>query len=81
MGALNSEATKNQCSMILRYLQDYGSISQLEAANELGCYRLSSRIYDLKQQGYNIVKTMESKKNRYGKSVSFARYAIKEETA
>ena len=81
MGTLNSEATNNQCSMILQYMRDCGSISQIEAASELGCYRLSSRIYDLKKQGYAIAKTMESKKNRYGKSVSFARYTIKEETA
>lgn len=76
MGTLVNEHTSTQCDMILRYMQDFGSISQVEAASEFGCYRLSGRIYDLKQRGYNIGKTMETKKNRYGKHISFARYSL-----
>ena len=76
MGTLVNESTMSQCDMILRYMQDFGSITQLEAAQEFGCFRLSGRIYDLKQRGIPIERTMVSRKNRYGKSVSFARYAI-----
>lgn len=68
--------TKNQCDMILQYMQDFGSITQVEAASEIGCYRLSGRIYDLRARGYEIRRTMESRKNRYGKPVSFARYSL-----
>jgi len=82
MGTLINDNTMTQCDMILRYMQDFGSISQIEAASEFGCYRLSGRIYDLRARGYAITKEMQSKKNRYGKSVSFARYSLaKEATA
>jgi hypothetical protein len=39
--------------------------------------RLASRITDLKQQGYEIRKTMENNKNRYGDVVRYARYTLK----
>lgn len=79
MGTLTNEQTMTQCDMILRYMQDFGSISQVEAAAEFGCYRLSGRIYDLKQRGIPIDTTMESRKNRYGKKISFARYTLTEQ--
>ena len=70
--------TKTQCDMILRYMQDNGSITQIEAASEIGCYRLSGRIYDLRAMGYEIKKEMQTKKNRYGRAVSFAKYSLLE---
>lgn len=73
------EHTTTQCDMILNYMRDFGSISQLEAAKEFGCYRLSGRIFDLKQRGHAIGKKMESQKNRYGKQIAFARYYLKED--
>lgn len=81
MGTLVNETTTTQCDMILRYMQEFGSISQVEAAAEFGCYRLSGRIFDLRARGYNIKRKMESRKNRYGKIVRFARYYLKEEVA
>lgn len=81
MGTLKNEQTMTQCDMILRFMQENGGITQLEAAQEFGCFRLSGRIYDLKQRGVRIGRTMVSRKNRYGKSIAFARYSILEETA
>ena len=53
--------TQNQ--MILMHLQDYGSITSIEAMQQYGIMRLASRINDLKREGYNIVsETMKSKK-------------------
>lgn len=80
MGTLINETTGTQCDMILAYLRENGSITQIEAASEFGCYRLSGRIYDLRARGYEIKRTMETKKNRYGKPVAFARYSIREES-
>lgn len=65
-----------QCDMILDFMQRNGSISQLEAAEELGCWRLGARIWDLRHAGHDIRKDMVTKKNRYGKPVSFARYYL-----
>ena len=39
---------------ILFHLQEYGSITPMEALNEYGCFRLASRIHDLKRDGIDI---------------------------
>lgn len=65
-----------QTEQILRHLADYGSITSLEAMNEYGIMRLASRISDLKSSGYPIIKDTETSKNRYGESVSYARYRL-----
>lgn len=79
MSTLVSEATATQCDMILTYLREHGSITQMEAAEEFGCWRLGARIWDLRHAGHEIKRDMVSKKNRYGKPVAFARYTICEE--
>lgn len=66
----------NQCELILKYLKDFGSITTFESYEELGITRLPSRINDLKNQGYEFNKDWVTKKNRYGKSISFLRYSI-----
>ena len=65
-----------QCDMILRYMQDTGSITPWEAMREFGCMRLGARIYDLKRQGVPIITDCVSEKNRYGKRVRYARYRL-----
>lgn len=67
-----------QCDRILSYINEQGSITQLEALKELGCFRLASRINDLKRKGYNIRKDMITVKNRYDEPVKVARYALAE---
>ena len=57
-------------------MKDYGSITAAEAMSEFGCYRLAARISDLKNEGYEINRVMETGKNRYGDSVSYARYSL-----
>ena len=66
-----------QCQRIIDYMRQFGSISTIEAFNDLGVARLASRIHDLKGQGYNIVSTMGTAKNRYGETVHFAVYRLK----
>lgn len=63
-----------QCERILQYIDENGSITQLDALREFGCMRLASRISDLKKAGYPIRGKMETSKNRYGESVSYSRY-------
>ena len=65
-----------QCERIQRHLEDYGSITSLEAMQEYGIMRLASRISDLKRLGIPIKKEMVSGKNRYGESTTYARYTL-----
>lgn len=67
-----------QKEMIVKYIQDFGSISTYEAFIDLGIARLASRINDLKNDGININKETIKAKNRYGKKVHYARYRIGE---
>ena len=43
-----------QCDRIIRHLNDYGSITSLEAMKEYGIMRLASRISDLRRRGYHL---------------------------
>ena len=68
-----------QCEKILRHMEDYGSITSIEAMQEYGIMRLASRISDIKHLGIPIQKEMVSGKNRYGESTSYARYSLKKD--
>ncbi|MBQ6092219.1 MAG: helix-turn-helix domain-containing protein [Clostridia bacterium] len=69
-------ATATQCERVLKYINDFGSITQLDAIADLGVMRLASRISDLKKAGYPLTKTMESGRNRYGDKTCYARYSM-----
>lgn len=64
-----------QCERIIDYLDEFGAITQLEAIRDLGCFRLASRISDLKKQGHNIVSEMVAVKNRWGEKTYVAKYS------
>ena len=65
-----------QCEKVLDYMRRFGSITQLEALQDIGCMRLASRISDLRCQGYAIGRRMKTSKNRYGEEVHFAEYYL-----
>ena len=66
----------SQNEMILDYLQKEGSITQAEAINRFGCYRLGARVWELKQRGHKIIKYTEKGRNRFGLPTRYARYAL-----
>lgn len=68
--------TQNQ--RILEYIEQFGSITQMEALNEIGCMRLASRISNLRSMGYNIVSETIPVKNRYGETCHIKRYKFGE---
>ena len=69
----------SQCEKILKYIEDNGSITQLDALREFGCMRLASRISDIKKMGYPVRKKLEASKNRYGEPIHYARYTLESE--
>lgn len=71
-------AKLTQCERVLRHLEDFGSISSLEAMSEYGIMRLASRISDLKGQGYPIVAERVTGKNRYEEPTSYCVYRLAE---
>ena len=61
---------------ILKYMQDYGSITPVEAFRDLGVMRLGARIYDLEQEGVRIIHERETSKNRMGEKTTYSRYRL-----
>ena len=75
--SVHSKPTQNQ--RILDYISEFGSITQLEALQDLGVMRLASRISDLKRQGYNITSSINVVKNRYSEKNKVKRYRLIDE--
>lgn len=65
-----------QTQKIKKYMEDYGSITPLDALREFGCMRLGARIYDLEHQGVAIIHEMEYSINRNGDKIHYARYRL-----
>lgn len=68
-----------QCTRIVNYMREHGSITQMEALKELGVFRLASRIHDLKEAGYSISGETITVENRYKEKCRVKRYALREE--
>jgi hypothetical protein len=70
---------QTQSEKILSYIEEFGSITQLDALRDLGVMRLASRISDLKKQGIPITSDTEAVKNRYGENCYIKRYRLRGE--
>ena len=62
---------QSQCNRILEHMIVHGSITPLEALEQIGCFRLGARINDLRKAGYTIRTDWEEK---YGKR--YAKYVL-----
>lgn len=67
-----------QTEKILRHMEEYGSITPLDALQEYGIMRLASRICDIRRAGIAVEKETETAKNRNGEPVRYARYRLTE---
>ena len=65
-----------QCDRVLRYMREFGSITQADAIRELGCMRLASRISELRKRGIPIQKETRSGKNRWNETTWYAAYSL-----
>ena len=63
-----------QKELIIKYMEDFGSITTIEAFTDLGITKLTTRISELRKDGFIIASKKIDKKNRYGKKVKFNRY-------
>ena len=66
----------NQREQVLKYIEDFGSITSYQAYIDLGITQLATRIKELKEQGYQFNYEWISKKNRYDKPVRFKKYKL-----
>ena len=69
---------QTQKSVILAHLRNFGIIEPLTALIELGCYALTQRIRDLRNEGHYIVTEMISTTSRItGNPVHYANYILR----
>jgi len=64
---------------VLQHLQEHGVITSIEAIQLYGATRLSSIIFDLRKQGYNIETIMCDGTTRYGNHCKYGVYKYKGE--
>ena len=63
-----------QHERILRYIDDFGSITPYDAFMDLGITKLSTRIGEIIRRGDRIEKKSETGVNRYGDKTHYLRY-------
>ena len=67
-----------QKERVLKYIKDFGSISSMEAFNDLGNTRLSASIWLLRHEDELPIESItETKINRYGEQTHYSRYYLK----
>ena len=67
-----------QQDIILAHLKSKGSITPMEAFADLGITKLATRISEMRRDGMTFNIEMVSTKNRYGKTVNYAKYSFAE---
>ena len=68
-----------QRQLILKYIQDFGSITPMEAISNFGITKLATRISEMRKDGMQFQIDTVKSKNRYGKTVCFAKYSFPKE--
>ena len=63
-----------QSDRILSYIDEYGSITPIEAFADLGITKLSTRVSEMIREGVKIDKEIVYSQNRYGEPVHYMRY-------
>lgn len=69
----------SQKKAVLAHLKYYGKITPLEALKLYGCYRLSSVVYRLRNDGHKITTAYRAGIGKLGEAVNYAEYRIEGE--
>ena len=63
-----------QMERVLKYMDDFGSITVAEAINEIGVGSLTKCISNIRKSGIEIETRTVCHKNRYGENTHHAEY-------
>lgn len=73
----------SQCRMILQHMASGKPITPLDALNLYGCFRLSARIFEIrdlgKQYGFEVITGKKQIVDRFGNKKIVAEYSLKGE--
>ena len=73
------KVVKNKTTEILKHLKVRGYITAKEAYELYGSQKVSSIIFNLRRQGYNIITEDCLGKDRYGHTCKYAKYELIED--
>lgn len=62
---------------IIEYMIKHNGITSMDAFKDLGITRLSARIKELRESGYNISTIMIDGTNRFGEPVRYGLYVLR----
>ena len=68
-----------QREAIINYITEFGSITPYQAFADLGITKLATRISEMRKDGMRFKIDTVKVKNRYGKTVPYAKYSFVEE--
>lgn len=68
-----------QKDMVLDYINEFGSITPIDAFKDLGITRLAAVVCRLRREGHDIHNEREHALNRYGQTVRYVRYSFGKE--
>ena len=67
-----------QREAIVEYINEFGSITPMQAFSDLGITKLATRISEMRRDGMRFKIETVLVKNRDGKTVTFAKYSFAE---
>lgn len=70
-----------QAQRIEEYINEFGSITPLDAFRDLGITKLATRVSEMKRDGYRFHQEYKMSKNRFGEPVYYMEYSWVEEDA
>lgn len=65
-----------QKEKVLRHLKEVGALTPVQAFFDYSIMRLATRIFELKEDGYNIETIMLKSQNKFGEPVRYAQYKL-----
>lgn len=68
--------TRTQKSEVLRFMKTHSGITSYQAIQHFGATRLSDIIFKLRKEGYEIETKQITTKNRFGHTVTYAKYSL-----
>lgn len=68
---------KGSKNRIIEYMKKHKGITSQDAFRDLGITRLSARIKELRDMGYDISTVMIDGKNRYGERTRYGLYVMR----
>lgn len=66
----------SQKDRILQYLKDGKTLTRANSYEEVGCFEAPARISELRHEGYDIITTMKTVRNRFGEKVRIAEWTM-----